>query len=96
MRRSRSVALILGCGEFWLPVGGPAGNSLKWVLAVSPAILVGGRVSTGRSADHNSDGVVYSIAQLYLGATVVCRKPVVPHWDCSGIHLLYSTLLQIC
>ena len=34
----------------------------------------------------------YIIAQLYLGATVVCRKPVVPHWDRSGIHLLYSTL----
>ena len=37
--------------------------------------------------------MVYSVAQLYLGATVVCRKPVVPHWDRSGIHLLYSTLL---
>ena len=76
-----------------MPVGGPAGDSSKWVLAVSPAILVGGGVSTGRSADRNSDGVVYSVAQLYLGATVVCRKPVVPHWDRSGIHLLYSTLL---
>ena len=75
-----------------MPVGGPAGDSSKWVLAVSPAVLVGGGVSTGRSADRNSDGVVYSVAQLYLGATVVCRKPVVPHWDCSGIHLLYSTL----
>ena len=60
---------------------------------MSPAILVGGGVSTGRSADRNSDGVVYSVAQLYLGATVVCRKPVVPHWDRSAIHLLYSTLL---
>ncbi|EDR01914.1 uncharacterized protein LACBIDRAFT_332928 [Laccaria bicolor S238N-H82] len=25
------------------------------------------------------------------GATVVCQKLVVPHWDCSRIHLLYST-----
>ena len=75
-----------------MPVGGPAGDSSKWVLAVSPAVLVGGGVSTGRSADRNSDGVVYSVAQLYLGATVVCRKPVVPHWDRSGIHLLYSLL----
>ena len=32
--------------------------------------------------------MVYSVAQLYLGATVVCRKPVVPHWDRSGLHLL--------
>lgn len=38
--------------------------------------------------------MVCSVAQLYLGATVVCRKPVVPHWDRSGIHLLYSTQLQ--
>ena len=34
----------------------------------------------------------YSVAQLYWDATVVRRKPVVPHWDRSGIHLL-STLL---
>ena len=58
---------------------------------MSPAILVGVGVSTGRSADRNSDSVVYSVAQLYLDATVVCREPVVPHWDRSGIHLL-STL----
>lgn len=38
--------------------------------------------------------MVCSVAQLYLGATVVCWKPVVPHWDRSGIHLLYSTQLQ--
>ena len=25
----------------------------------------------------------------------MCRKPVVPHWDRSGIHLFYSTLLLL-
>lgn len=60
---------------------------------MSPANLVGGGVSTGQLADHNSDSVVYSVAQLSLDTTVVCQKPVVPHWDCSRIHLLYSTIL---
>ena len=27
------------------------------------------------------------VAQLYLGAAVACREPVVPHWDRSGINL---------
>ena len=60
---------------------------------MSPAILVRGGVSTGRLADRNSDSVVYSVAQLYLGTTVECRKLVVPHWDHSGIHLLLLLLL---
>ena len=41
---------------------------------------------------HQTIFFFYSVAQLYLDATVVRRKPVVPHWDRSGIHLL-STLL---
>ena len=28
-----------------------------------------------------------SVAQLYLDAALVCREPVVPHWDRSGINL---------
>ena len=36
---------------------------------------------------------VCSVVQLYLDATVVCRKPIAPHWDRSGIHL--SILVSI-
>ena len=42
MRPSRSVKRVLGRGEFWLPVGEPAGGPSMKVLAVGPAILVGG------------------------------------------------------
>ena len=39
--------------------------------------------------------LIYSVAQSYLGATVVCQKPVVPHWGrLEYIYLLYSTLQQ--
>ena len=39
--------------------------------------------------------LTYSVAQSYLGATVVCQKPVVPHWGRPEyIYLLYSTLQQ--
>ena len=37
---------------------------------------------------------LYTSHELYLDATVVCRKPVVHHCDRSGIHLLYSTLIR--
>ena len=80
MRRSRSVALVLGCGEFWLVLVAGWGTC-RWplevgfsqVLAVSPANLVGGGFSTGQSADRYSDSVVCAVAQLYLDATVGCR-----------------------
>ena len=42
MRRSRSVKRILGRGGFWLPVRGPSGGPSMKVLAVGPAMLVGG------------------------------------------------------
>ncbi|EDR14051.1 uncharacterized protein LACBIDRAFT_321809 [Laccaria bicolor S238N-H82] len=34
-----------------------------------------------------SSSDIQSVAQLYLGATFVRRKPVVPHWDRSGISI---------
>ena len=43
---------------------------------------------------RNSGSVVCSVAQLYLDATLLCREPVVPHWDRSGINLsIYLQLL---
>ena len=32
-------------------------------------------------------GMLLTVAQLYLDAAVVCREPVVLHWDRSGINL---------
>ena len=43
----------------------------------------------------HSGSVVCSVAQLYLDAAVVCREPVVPHWDRRGINLsIYHTITQ--
>ena len=53
-----------------------------------------GWASPGQLADRNSGSVVCSIAQLYLDATLVCREPVVPHWDRSGINLsIYLSIM---